>query len=52
MEVSNQPKNQDYLSLLSTPEWLVEENTFDKNKTSFYETIFTVGNGYLGTRGT
>ncbi|MDH3699026.1 MAG: hypothetical protein OEQ81_10195 [Flavobacteriaceae bacterium] len=51
MEVSNQPKNLDYRSLLSSPEWLVEENKFDKNKINFYETIFTVGNGYLGTRG-
>ena len=38
-------------SLLSSQEWLVEETVFDKNKLNAYETIFTVGNGYLGTRG-
>jgi kojibiose phosphorylase len=51
MEVSKLPKNQNYQSLLSDPEWLIEENKFDKDKINFYETIFTVGNGYLGTRG-
>ena len=51
MEVSNLLKIQNYQSLLSDPEWLIEENKFDKDKINFYETIFTVGNGYLGTRG-
>lgn len=51
MEVSKLTKNQNYQSLLSDPEWLIEENKFDKDKINFYETIFTVGNGYLGTRG-
>ncbi|MFT6415381.1 MAG: kojibiose phosphorylase [Dokdonia sp.] len=51
MEVSNRPKSHDYQSLLSDSEWLVEENEFDIKKINFYETIFTVGNGYLGTRG-
>ena len=37
--------------LLSESEWLVEENGFEIGKINFYETIFTVGNGYLGTRG-
>ena len=51
MEASDRPNEHDYQSLLSGPEWLVEENEFDKAKVNFYETIFTVGNGYLGTRG-
>lgn len=38
-------------SLLSPSEWIVEENDFNINKLNAYETIFTVGNGYLGTRG-
>ncbi len=38
-------------SLLSPKDWLIEETEFDKNKLNVYETIFTVGNGYLGTRG-
>ncbi len=42
---------QDLRKLLSGPEWLVEENNFDIQRINFYETIFTVGNGYLGTRG-
>jgi kojibiose phosphorylase len=42
---------QDLKELLSAPEWLVEEKNFDVKKLNFYETIFTVGNGYLGTRG-
>ncbi len=37
--------------LLNEPEWLVEEKSFDPHKINFYETIFTVGNGYQGTRG-
>ncbi|MBT8374946.1 MAG: glycoside hydrolase family 65 protein, partial [Deltaproteobacteria bacterium] len=36
---------------LSSQEWCVEENGFDLEKTNFYETIFTIGNGYQGTRG-
>ncbi|MBT8254948.1 MAG: glycoside hydrolase family 65 protein, partial [Bacteroidia bacterium] len=38
-------------SLLSSAEWIVEEKEFDKHKLNTYETIFTIGNGYLGTRG-
>jgi len=37
--------------LLSSSDWLVEETEFDINKLNTYETLFTVGNGYLGTRG-
>ncbi|MGI9549787.1 MAG: hypothetical protein ACR2MT_01205, partial [Aurantibacter sp.] len=51
MEVSSQGAKLDHQSLLSSTEWLVEENEFDRSKVNFYETIFTVGNGYLGTRG-
>ena len=36
---------------LSAPEWLVEESALQMAKLNFYETIFTVGNGYQGTRG-
>jgi kojibiose phosphorylase len=31
--------------------WFVKEEGFDKHKQTFYETIFTLGNGYMGTRG-
>lgn len=37
--------------LLGPEEWHVKEDHFDRDKINFYETIFTVGNGYLGTRG-
>ncbi len=37
--------------LLSSQEWFVEETDFNLGKINFYETIFTVGNGYQGTRG-
>jgi kojibiose phosphorylase len=38
--------------LLSSPEWLVTENGFDPARANVYETLLTVGNGYLGTRAT
>jgi len=38
-------------SLLSSADWLVTEPNFDVSKINYYETIFTVGNGYMGTRG-
>ena len=31
--------------------WLVEETGFDLRRANYHETIFTVGNGRLGTRG-
>ena len=31
--------------------WLVEESGFDLTRANYHETLFTVGNGYLGTRG-
>ncbi len=36
---------------LSSSEWLIEEHGFDLDAANAFETIFTVGNGYLGTRG-
>ena len=35
-----------------TSPWLVVEDGFDPALATRYETLFTVGNGYLGTRGT
>ena len=35
----------------STDAWVVEEPGFDPERANFYETLFTVGNGRLGTRG-
>jgi kojibiose phosphorylase len=32
-------------------EWLVEESGFARERANFHETLFTVGNGRLGTRG-
>ncbi|CAN7758621.1 glycoside hydrolase family 65 protein [Mesorhizobium sp. LjNodule214] len=37
---------------LNAGEWLVEEEGFDIGKANVFETLFTLGNGYLGTRGT
>lgn len=37
---------------LSSAEWLVTESDFDTSTANTAETLFTVGNGYLGTRGT
>ena len=31
--------------------WLVEESGFDRSRANYQETLFTVGNGRLGTRG-
>lgn len=36
---------------LSSSDWLIEEPHFDLAEANFKETIFTVGNGYQGTRG-
>ena len=32
-------------------QWLVVEDGFDPSRANTYETLFTTGNGYLGTRG-
>lgn len=37
---------------LSAAEWLITESVFDPSTANTAETLFTVGNGYLGTRGT
>jgi trehalose/maltose hydrolase-like predicted phosphorylase len=34
-----------------TENWLVIEDTFNPTKLHHSETVFTLGNGYLGTRG-
>ncbi|MFA5384439.1 MAG: hypothetical protein WC364_07210 [Eubacteriales bacterium] len=36
---------------ISKDDWIISEEGFDKQKTGFWETIFTLGNGYLGSRG-
>jgi kojibiose phosphorylase len=33
------------------PQWTVVEDGFDPDRADAYETVFTTGNGYLGTRG-
>ncbi|MFB2552234.1 glycoside hydrolase family 65 protein [Ensifer soli] len=38
--------------LLSPDEWLIEERGFERDRANVAETLFTIGNGYLGTRGT
>jgi len=35
----------------ATCNWLIRETTFDPNRLHHQETVFTIGNGYLGTRG-
>ena len=35
----------------STGAWVVQESGFDRERANFHETLFTVGNGRLGTRG-
>ncbi|HHW12060.1 MAG TPA: glycoside hydrolase family 65 protein [Firmicutes bacterium] len=32
--------------------WIIQEEQFAPEQMQYYETIFTLGNGYLGTRGT
>ena len=31
--------------------WMIEENEFNPDHIQYYEAVFTLGNGYLGTRG-
>lgn len=40
-----------FKTLLSNKEWWIEESSFDLDKINLNETLFSVGNGYLGTRG-
>jgi len=37
--------------LLSEKEWLITEESYEPNKNPFYETLFTLANGYVGVRG-
>ena len=37
--------------ILNEADWLVEESSFSHEKLNHFETIFTIGNGYQGTRG-
>jgi len=37
--------------LLSEKEWLITEERYEPNKNPFYETLFTLANGYVGVRG-
>jgi kojibiose phosphorylase len=37
--------------LLSDEQWLIRQSGHDPARANFYETIFTIGNGRLGTRG-
>lgn len=37
---------------LNGPDWCIEETGFDIRRANVFETLFTTGNGYLGTRGT
>jgi kojibiose phosphorylase len=36
---------------LSSEDWLIEEKRFHPHKQGVYESLFTIGNGYLGVRG-
>lgn len=36
---------------MSDDGWLVRETAYSAERANFYETIFTIGNGYQGTRG-
>ncbi|MFT5264774.1 MAG: kojibiose phosphorylase [Polaribacter sp.] len=45
------PNNKNLAQFLNDSEWLIEEKSFEPSKVNFFETIFTTGNGYQGTRG-
>ena len=32
-------------------DWIIKEDKIEKNKLPFWETLFTIGNGYIGIRG-
>jgi len=38
-------------TLLTGKEWLIAEENYEPNKNLFYETLFTLANGYVGVRG-
>jgi len=39
-----------YKDYLSSEDWLLREKGFDPSKINAFETIFTLGNGYMGSR--
>ncbi|MFN6568571.1 glycoside hydrolase family 65 protein [Dendronalium sp. ChiSLP03b] len=49
VSIENSPLNQ---QLLNTIDWNVVETEFNPTKLHHQETVFTLSNGYLGTRGT
>ncbi|NQT95215.1 MAG: glycoside hydrolase family 65 protein, partial [Candidatus Omnitrophica bacterium] len=40
-----------FKDLISADNWLIHENGFDPKKINVYESLFTLGNGYMGSRG-
>jgi kojibiose phosphorylase len=42
----------DHFRNLSYTDWILNETKFNPEYLHSRETIFTIGNGYLGTRGT
>lgn len=40
-----------FKDILSEEKWLIYENGFSPSKLNGYETLFTLGNGYMGSRG-
>ncbi|RLD17493.1 MAG: glycoside hydrolase family 65 protein, partial [Caldiserica bacterium] len=44
-------RGKSFFDYLSDPAYLIFEREWDRDKVSFYETIFTLGNGYVGIRG-
>jgi kojibiose phosphorylase len=40
-----------YKNMLSSEPWLIHEPAFDPEKLQAYESLFTLGNGYIGSRG-
>ena len=40
-----------FKDILSAEEWLIHERGFDASKMQQYESLFTLGNGYMGSRG-
>ncbi|MFQ4147062.1 glycoside hydrolase family 65 protein [Chlorogloeopsis sp. ULAP02] len=49
LSVYSSQKNQ---QLINSTDWNVVETEFDPSRLHHQETVFTLGNGYLGTRGT
>ena len=52
MSKSTSPVASGLSSELGAAEWQVTESGFDPEQANTFETLFTVGNGRLGTRGT